>query len=202
MADRRLQVFHTVARLLSFTKAAESLHMTQPAVTFQVRQLEEQFNTRLLGGAPEPVYLPTSMPGECHRLHYRDDYFASALHEVAHWCIAGPGRRRVFVFGYWYVPDGRSAAQQRAFEQVEFRPQAMEWHFARACGYPFRVSLDNLECDGAVGASGSFKRRVWRQARHWDRVGLPRRAHRFALALCREFGRECGDSGFILADLD
>ena len=47
MADRRLQVFHTVARLLSFTKAAESLHMTQPAVTFQVRQLEEYFNTRL-----------------------------------------------------------------------------------------------------------------------------------------------------------
>lgn len=47
MADRRLQVFHTVARLLSFTKAAEQLHMTQPAVTFQVRQLEEYFNTRL-----------------------------------------------------------------------------------------------------------------------------------------------------------
>ena len=47
MADRRLQVFHTVARLLSFTRAAEALHMTQPAVTFQVRQLEEQFNTRL-----------------------------------------------------------------------------------------------------------------------------------------------------------
>ena len=47
MADRRLQVFHTVARLLSFTKAAEHLHMTQPAVTFQVRQLEEHFNTRL-----------------------------------------------------------------------------------------------------------------------------------------------------------
>jgi DNA-binding transcriptional LysR family regulator len=47
MADRRLQVFHTVARLLSFTKAAETLHMTQPAVTFQIRQLEEFFNTRL-----------------------------------------------------------------------------------------------------------------------------------------------------------
>ncbi|MCG5516299.1 MULTISPECIES: LysR family transcriptional regulator [Ectothiorhodospira] len=47
MADRRLQVFYTVARLLSFTKAAEALHMTQPAVTFQVRQLEEHFNTRL-----------------------------------------------------------------------------------------------------------------------------------------------------------
>jgi len=47
MADRRLQVFHTVAKCLSFTKAAEALSMTQPAVTFQVRQLEEQFNARL-----------------------------------------------------------------------------------------------------------------------------------------------------------
>lgn len=47
MADRRLQVFHIVAKQLSFTKAAELLFMTQPAVTFQVKQLEEHFNTRL-----------------------------------------------------------------------------------------------------------------------------------------------------------
>jgi DNA-binding transcriptional LysR family regulator len=47
MADRRLQVFHAVAKQLSFTKAAEALFMTQPAVTFQIKQLEEHFNTRL-----------------------------------------------------------------------------------------------------------------------------------------------------------
>ncbi len=47
MADRRLQVFYMVAKVMSFTKAAETLHMTQPAVTFQVKQLEEFFNTRL-----------------------------------------------------------------------------------------------------------------------------------------------------------
>ena len=47
MADRRIQVFHAVAKNLSFTKAAEALFMTQPAVTFQVKQLEEHFNTRL-----------------------------------------------------------------------------------------------------------------------------------------------------------
>ena len=45
MSDRRLQVFHAVAELKSFTRAGQKLHMTQPAVTFQVRQLEEQFNT-------------------------------------------------------------------------------------------------------------------------------------------------------------
>ncbi|HEX5126309.1 MAG TPA: LysR family transcriptional regulator, partial [Rhodocyclaceae bacterium] len=48
MADRRLQVFHAVAKHGSFTRAAETLFMTQPAVTFQIKQLEEQFNTRLL----------------------------------------------------------------------------------------------------------------------------------------------------------
>jgi DNA-binding transcriptional LysR family regulator len=47
MADRRLQVFHAVAKQRSFTRAAEALFMTQPAVTFQIRQLEEQYRTRL-----------------------------------------------------------------------------------------------------------------------------------------------------------
>jgi len=48
MADRRLQVFSAVVKHGSFTRAAERLFMTQPAVTFQIKQLEEHFNTRLL----------------------------------------------------------------------------------------------------------------------------------------------------------
>jgi DNA-binding transcriptional LysR family regulator len=57
MADRRLQVFYTVAKQLSFTKAAEQLFMTQPAVTFQVKQLEEHFNTRLFDRAHGKIAL-------------------------------------------------------------------------------------------------------------------------------------------------
>jgi DNA-binding transcriptional LysR family regulator len=57
MADRRLQVFHAVARHLSFTKAAETLFMTQPAVTFQVKQLEEHLNTRLFDRAQGRISL-------------------------------------------------------------------------------------------------------------------------------------------------
>jgi DNA-binding transcriptional LysR family regulator len=57
MADRRLQVFHAVAKHLSFTKAADALFMTQPAVTFQVRQLEEHFNTRLFDRAQGRISL-------------------------------------------------------------------------------------------------------------------------------------------------
>lgn len=39
---RQLRVFEAVARLLSYTRAAEELHLTQPAVSMQVRQLEEE----------------------------------------------------------------------------------------------------------------------------------------------------------------
>jgi len=42
-----MQVFHTVASVLSFTRAAEMLHMTQPAITHQIRRLEEELDTRL-----------------------------------------------------------------------------------------------------------------------------------------------------------
>jgi DNA-binding transcriptional LysR family regulator len=57
MADRRLRVFHAVAKHLSFTKAAEALFMTQPAVTFQIKQLEEHFNTRLFDRAQGRIAL-------------------------------------------------------------------------------------------------------------------------------------------------
>src|SRR2546428_8507038 len=57
MADRRLQVFHAVAKHLSFTKAADALFMTQPAVTFQIKQLEEYFSTRLFDRAQGRITL-------------------------------------------------------------------------------------------------------------------------------------------------
>lgn len=47
MPDRRLQVFRAVATHRGFTRAAEALHMTQPAVTFQIKQLEQHFDMRL-----------------------------------------------------------------------------------------------------------------------------------------------------------
>ncbi len=57
MADRRLQVFYTVAKQLSFTRAAELLYMTQPAVTFQVKQLEEHLNAKLFERAHGKIEL-------------------------------------------------------------------------------------------------------------------------------------------------
>ena len=47
LSDFRLQVFHTVATRLSFTKAAEELFITQPAITKHIHGLEQQYQTKL-----------------------------------------------------------------------------------------------------------------------------------------------------------
>ena len=47
MLDYKLKVFFTVANRLSFSKAAEELHITQPAVTRHIKQIEEHFNQKL-----------------------------------------------------------------------------------------------------------------------------------------------------------
>lgn len=146
-------------------------------------------NTLLCGGAEEPFYAPAASPGEPHRLWYREDFFASALHEVAHWCIAGPARRRLPDFGYWYAPEGRNPDQQAAFEAVEVAPQALEWCFAIACGYRFQVSTDNLAAGtGAPAQQKAFEAAVCREARRRASQGLPPRARQFYAALQAEFG--------------
>ena len=45
---RQLQIFQAVAREMSYTRAAEALHLTQPAVFTQVRTLEDQLGQPLI----------------------------------------------------------------------------------------------------------------------------------------------------------
>ncbi len=142
----------------------------------------EAFETVLVGGGDEPLYVPSGAPGEPHRIIYREDYFASALHEVAHWCLAGEARRRVEDYGYWYAPDGRDVEAQSAFEAVERRPQALEWIFSEACGFPFVLSADNLEA--GFGPSAPFRAAVAEERAKLTAGGLPSRARRFEAALC------------------
>ena len=53
----RLKVFRTVAEHLSFHKAAEHLFLTQPAVTQQVKALEDELGVRLFDRTPKGVLL-------------------------------------------------------------------------------------------------------------------------------------------------
>jgi elongation factor P hydroxylase len=143
------------------------------------------YRTLLRGDAPEPLYQPAAWPQHCSRIMYREDFFASALHEVAHWCTAGPGRRALTDYGYWYSPDGRDSEQQLQFEKAEYKTQALEWHFSLACNWPFRLSSDNL---GAGAADNSrLASLVCDQAQYYCETGLPERAARFHQALAENF---------------
>jgi DNA-binding transcriptional LysR family regulator len=55
-----LKVFHYVAYMESFTRAAEILYISQPAVTMQVRKLEEELNVKLLEPKGRGVVLTTA----------------------------------------------------------------------------------------------------------------------------------------------
>ena len=144
--------------------------------------LGEQFKTRLCGNADEPFYQAASSDDDWHIIYYRYDYAASALHELAHWCIAGTERRNQDDYGYWYLPDGRNVAQQLEFQQVEVKPQAIEMAFSKACSMPFRVSIDNLglngpESDGIKAQNeAAFTESVNKQYQHFCEFGFPPRA--------------------------
>ena len=140
------------------------------------KRLGARYGVRLEGGGAEPFY-QAPKAAECALIVFRADYGASALHEVAHWCLAGPQRRQLDDYGYWYLPV-RNAAQQAAFEAVEARPQALEALFAEAAGVDFRVSSDDVACLPSPG----FKAQVAAERRLIEQQ-LPVRAKCFLAAL-------------------
>jgi DNA-binding transcriptional LysR family regulator len=54
---RQLKVFEAVARCLSFSRAAEELHLTQPAVSTQVKKLEDHAGLALFEQFGKKIYL-------------------------------------------------------------------------------------------------------------------------------------------------
>ena len=57
---RQLKVFETVARLSSFSRAAEELHLTQPAISTQVKKLEEHAGLPLFEQLGKKIYLTSA----------------------------------------------------------------------------------------------------------------------------------------------
>lgn len=142
------------------------------------------FNIRLIKGADEPIYLPANDQCSYHQIVFAHGFYASALHEISHWCIAGSKRRELIDFGYWYEPDGRTAEQQEQFELVEVKPQAIEWAFCVAAKKKFTVSADNLNGDSEPDII-AFKKRVFSQVKDYLNNGFPQRAQGFIDALAQ-----------------
>ncbi len=157
----------------------------------------ERYNTLLVKGTDEPLYLPADENRPHNQIYFAHGFYASALHESSHWLIAGEKRRKLVDFGYWYAPDGRSAEQQELFQSVEVKPQALEWILSRAASFPFRVSIDNL--NGSESNTEEFKKAVYEQVKTYCEQGLPARAECLRQALCHFYGTP---TGLTIEDFD
>ena len=169
-----LPIKHTRSLLSS---AEVCVHNYQDLIVLFNATFTETENTVLVKGDQEPIYIPAKNTAQNHQVVFAHGYFASGLHEIAHWCIAGKQRRLLEDYGYWYCPDGRDAKQQTEFEKVEVKPQAIEWAFSCASGKPFAVSTDNL--NGAAGDTQGFQDAVKQQVLFYLAHGFPPRAALF-----------------------
>lgn len=160
-------------------------------MSLDCKQLErifaEQFfqshHTQLCGGYAEPYYQPAQAEQPA-QIQYRLDYFASALHELAHWCLAGAKRRSRADYGYWYHPEGRDLVQQQQFETFESRPQALEWLLSVAAGSSFRPSADNLALPDHDLRDFSYA--IQQQAKLMLAKGIPPRGAQLIAAINRQ----------------
>ncbi|RCU48917.1 elongation factor P hydroxylase [Corallincola holothuriorum] len=171
-------------------------HQYQDLIALFNGQFKQALNTVLVAGDGEPLYQPANSDSENHQVIFAHGFYASALHEIAHWCVAGEARRQQLDYGYWYCPDGRDAAQQAAFEKVEIKPQAIEWGLAAACGFAFNVSSDNL--NGVMPDRLAFQHRVHDQVLLYLQQGFPARAQRLIDAFRAFYQRPA----LTLADFD
>ena len=79
-------------------------HHYQQLVEIFDKCFADDFNTRLIKGDDEPIYLPADSEVPYNRIVFAHGFYASALHEISHWCIAGKARREQVEFWLLVLP--------------------------------------------------------------------------------------------------
>ncbi len=82
MTLRQMRVFAAVARHLSFTKAARELHLTQPAVSQQVKLLEAEVGLPLFEQIGRKVHLA---PAGAELLRYTEQAMSCCGRRASRW---------------------------------------------------------------------------------------------------------------------
>ena len=103
---RQLKVFEAVARLLSFSRAAEELHLTQPAVSTQIRKLEEHAGLPLFEQLGKKIYLTPAGTELLHHSRLIIQQFAEAEAAMTQFKGVAGGKLNVAVIsaGDYFFP--------------------------------------------------------------------------------------------------
>lgn len=75
---------------------------------------------------------------------------------------------------FFSAGDDRNQELQDTFEKVEVIPQAYELILSKACGIPFKVSLDNFNPDVQLDRD-AFTKKVEAMAEKKEREGMSER---------------------------
>ena len=123
---RQLEIFEAVARLGSFTRAAQALHLTQPSVSMQVRSLEEKIGLPLTEQFGRSLHL--TQAGEVVAAASRDilgrlGEMQAAIEDM-HREVAGPLSIAVVSTAKYFLPQLLGDFKRR-FPRVEPRLQEL-----------------------------------------------------------------------------
>jgi LysR family transcriptional regulator, low CO2-responsive transcriptional regulator len=103
---RQLKVFEAVARLASYSRAAEELHLTQPAVSTQIRKLESHAGLPLFEQLGRRIYLTAPGSELLHHCHLIIRQFEEAEAAMTQFKGVTGGRLNVAVIsaGDYFLP--------------------------------------------------------------------------------------------------
>ncbi len=104
---QQLRLFEAVARNGSFTRAAEEVHLTQPAVSIQIKRLEEQLGSALFEQIGKRIYRTAAgdaLLEACRDVFGRLAAFEDVIDELRGE-VAGPLRIAVATTAKYFLPD-------------------------------------------------------------------------------------------------
>jgi DNA-binding transcriptional LysR family regulator len=145
MELRHLRYFVAVAEELHFTRAAEQLHVAQPAVSEQIRKLEAELDVRLLNRTKRTVSLTdagTTLLAEARRVLQQVETARLAIEEVR-----GSGASRLRI---GYMPASLPASVSRALRHLSASMADFKAVMEPGLGQELIAAVRNERLDAAV----------------------------------------------------
>jgi DNA-binding transcriptional LysR family regulator len=145
MELRHLRYFVAVAEELHFSRAAERLHVAQPAVSEQVRKLEEELGVRLLNRTKRTVSLTdagAALLGEARRVLQHVEIARLATHEVRN---RAASRLRI-----GYAPATLPAIVPKALQRLSASMKDLEAILEPGLGLELIAAVRDERLDAAI----------------------------------------------------
>jgi DNA-binding transcriptional LysR family regulator len=145
MELRQLRYFVAVAEELHFRRAAERLHVAQPAISEQIRKLEQELGVKLFDRSPRNVALTTSGTALLERARH-------VLREanVAQQAARGARDHATMRLSIGYLPDSLPASVPRALQHLAAAAPSVQVDVRTGAAFRLIEEVRERRLDAAV----------------------------------------------------